>query len=503
MLARQGTALRFLCHYTEDGAGKTGLTVTVDVWRNGSEIVTGGSATELGDGLYTYELAAASNNAVGYYAAVFKTSSSDVDQQDLPGVWFVIAELATINTNLDAAISSRSTFDPASDTVTAGAVNDKTGYSLASAPPTAAAIADAVLDEALAGHAGAGSAGAALANLDAAISTRLADADYTAPDSAAAIAAAVWSETTRTLTAFGFNVTVDTVNDKTGYSVSATPPTDSEIATAVWGHVARTLTAFGFGVTVDTVNDKTGYSLSATPPTVTEIRQEMDANSTQLANLDATISSRSTFDPASDTVTAGAVNDKTGYSLASAPPTAAAIADAVLDEALAGHAGAGSAGEALANLDAAISSRSTFDAGSDTVTVDTNNDKTGYSLASAPPTAAAIADAVWDEALTGHAGAGSAGAALTSASSGSTPPTVEQIRTEMDANSTKLANLDAAISTRSSHAASDVTTHMDANSTKLANLDAAISTRLADADYTAPDSAAAIAAAVWSETTRT
>ena len=35
------------------------------------------------------------------------------------------------------------------------------------------------------------------------------------------------------------------------------------------------------------------------------------------------------------------------------------------------------------------------------VTVGTNNDKTGYSLATAPPTAAAIADAVWDEILTG------------------------------------------------------------------------------------------------------
>ena len=36
------------------------------------------------------------------------------------------------------------------------------------------------------------------------------------------------------------------------------------------------------------------------------------------------------------------------------------------------------------------------------VTVGTNNDKTGYSLATTPPTAAAIADAVWDEATAGH-----------------------------------------------------------------------------------------------------
>ena len=36
------------------------------------------------------------------------------------------------------------------------------------------------------------------------------------------------------------------------------------------------------------------------------------------------------------------------------------------------------------------------------VTVTTNNDKTGYSLTVTPPTAAAIADAVWDEGTAGH-----------------------------------------------------------------------------------------------------
>ena len=43
------------------------------------------------------------------------------------------------------------------------------------------------------------------------------------------------------------------------------------------------------------------------------------------------------------------------------------------------------------------------------VTVGTNNDKTGYSLTTAPPTAAAIADAVWDEAYAGHTTAGTFG----------------------------------------------------------------------------------------------
>jgi hypothetical protein len=43
------------------------------------------------------------------------------------------------------------------------------------------------------------------------------------------------------------------------------------------------------------------------------------------------------------------------------------------------------------------------------VTVGTNNDKTGYSLATAPPTAAAIADAVWDEIMSTHTVNGSYG----------------------------------------------------------------------------------------------
>jgi len=50
-----------------------------------------------------------------------------------------------------------------------------------------------------------------------------------------------------------------------------------------------------------------------------------------------------------------------------------------------------------------------FDPAVDPVTVGTNNDKTGYSLAVTPPTAAAVADAVWDEATSGHTTSGTYG----------------------------------------------------------------------------------------------
>jgi hypothetical protein len=73
-----------------------------------------------------------------------------------------------------------------------------------------------------------------LANLDATVSSRLAGSSYTAPSAA---------------------------------------PTAADNASAVWAAATRTLT-------------------SASGPTATQIRQEMDANSTKLANLDSTVSSR-------------------------------------------------------------------------------------------------------------------------------------------------------------------------------------------------------------------
>ena len=89
-------------------------------------------------------------DAAGVRSAV-GLASADLDTQlsDLP----TVAELEA-RTLLAAAY-----FDPAADSVIAGTVNDKTGYSLAVAPPTAAAVADAVWDEATSGHTTAGTYG--------------------------------------------------------------------------------------------------------------------------------------------------------------------------------------------------------------------------------------------------------------------------------------------------------------------------------------------------------
>ena len=97
-------ALKFLAFYTASGVGKTGLTVTVDVFKNDTLIATAASATEIGDGLYRYTLASGSNDAEGEYIAVFKTADSTVDGQHIVSAWTV--QKAGVE-NLNATISSR------------------------------------------------------------------------------------------------------------------------------------------------------------------------------------------------------------------------------------------------------------------------------------------------------------------------------------------------------------------------------------------------------------
>ena len=152
---------------------------------------------------------------------------------------------------------------------------------------------------------------------------------------------------------------------------------------------ATGITAAAFNGKGDWNIGKTGYTLSVTPPTAAQVRTEMDSNSTKLANLDAAVSSRSTYSggavaSVTAAVTVGTNSDKTGYSLSVTPPTALAIRQEMDTNST-----------KLANLDATVSSRSTYSGGAVSsvtagVTVSTNNDKTGYALATTPPTAAQV-----------------------------------------------------------------------------------------------------------------
>jgi len=148
----------------------------------------------------------------------------------------------------------------------------------------------------------------------------------------------------------------------------------------------------------------------------------------------------------------------------------------------------------LENADVKTSTRSTFAGGAvASVTGDVGGNVVG-SIGSLATQAKADVNAETDTALA-DAGVtttvtGRIDAAVSSrlASAGyTTPPTVAAIRTEMDSNSTKLANLDATVSSRApSSTALSTAQWTNGRAANLDNLDAAVSTRLPTSSYTAP-----------------
>lgn len=107
MIEKIGQAITFYCFYVASKVGKTGITVTIDVYDAAGNLeVSGGSATAVGGGLYKYTLASGSVDAAGEYTAIFKTSDATVDAQQIPALWVVGKPWVE---NIDATISSRST----------------------------------------------------------------------------------------------------------------------------------------------------------------------------------------------------------------------------------------------------------------------------------------------------------------------------------------------------------------------------------------------------------
>lgn len=153
----------------------TGLTVTVNVYRitrssgAASQIVTAGSATALGDGVYLYAIAAADLQSYDYLAA-FKTTG-DVDKKTVWAVYPPLANAyATELARLDATVSSRNATAPLDSTATqAAAAAALTAYDAATGAdvaaisvPSAATVASAVWEDLTADHTTVGSTGAAL-----------------------------------------------------------------------------------------------------------------------------------------------------------------------------------------------------------------------------------------------------------------------------------------------------------------------------------------------------
>lgn len=317
-------------------------------------------------------------------------------------------------------------------------------------------IADGVWDEALSGHTGAGTTGQAQNRLDANISTRAApgdgmdlvtgalDADAVATSGAQEIADAVWDEP------LAGHVAVGSAGEAQNHL-------DEDISSRAEPGDAMTLTVGERGSVADSIWDEplaghlgagsTGKALqdagaTADPSAIADaVWDEAAAGHVAAGSmgllqnrLDANVSSRAAPGDAMDLVT-DAVD-----ATALASDAVGEIADGVWDEALAGHAGVGSTGEAQARLDAAITTRAVPGDAMDLVTdaLDSNalatsavNDiadqvweetladhsgtagSTAEALdnVTAPASPAVIADAVWDEALSGHTAAGTAGEA--------------------------------------------------------------------------------------------
>jgi hypothetical protein len=260
--------------------------------------------------------------------------------------------------------------------------------------------------------------------------------------------------------------------------------------------------------------DGTGYAkANSTIGTVTTntdlvtaaaVRTEMDSNSTQLAAIVADTGELQTDDipgllaalenlSAADVATELATYDgptkaemDAGFAGLS-DPTAAAIADAVADEILSGHTTPGSLAQAITDILAdsgelqsnqgnwltatgfsthaaadiwSVVPRTltagTKDAEIDSILGDTGElqtnqgnwlTATGFSTHSAADVQALLNDldasetaaAVWDALLASYQDVGSMGEALGDAGGAGTPPTVTEIRQEMDSNSTQLA----------------------------------------------------------------
>jgi len=239
--------LDFFSFFVASKQGVTGLTVTVDVWKHltatntSSQIVTSGSATEIGGGLYRYQLGSASVTGEGEYICIFKTSSATPDQREIPSIWCVQKSGSEY---LDAAVTSRQ----ATGSVTVGA------YSSGQDPATL-----------------------------------------------------VWAAATRTLTGFGFSVTVGTNSDKTGYALAVTPPTAQQI----WDSLTSALTTAGSvgKLVTDNINatiasrmatftytapDNTsvGTILTRTDVATSTRASAADYTATRAGYLDATVSSR-------------------------------------------------------------------------------------------------------------------------------------------------------------------------------------------------------------------
>jgi len=154
-----------------------------------------------------------------------------------------------------------------------------------------------------------------------------------AGDFAQAAADKVWSTASRTLTAFGFSVTVGTNSDKTGYSLS------SAGIQAIWDALTSALTTAGSigKLLVDNINATiSSRSTQTSVDTVDDLVDDLETRLTaqraaNLDNLDATVSSRSTVTTAQvNAEVVDALATDTYAESASVPAATASLKDKIV-----------------------------------------------------------------------------------------------------------------------------------------------------------------------------
>lgn len=317
----------------------------------------------------------------------------------------------------EATVAALNNFDPAADTVAHVTLVDTTttNTDMVAAAPSAATISDAVWDEALAGHADVGSTGAALSA-----------AGGSGDPWATAIPGAYGAGTAGLLLGTTIPAAIDAIDNYIDTEIGALATAVADVPT-VAEFEARTLVAADYVIVSDlgTVQTADHTATIADIPTVAEFntRTLPAADYVVVADL-GTVQTADHTTAIADIPTVAEFNART------------------------------------------LAAASYFDPAADTVAhvtlVDTTT--TNTDMVSAAPSAASISDAVWDEALAGHADVGSTGAAL-SAAGGSGDPWSTALPGAYGAGTAgKIIgdNLNATVGSRSSHSAADVKTAIEA-----------------------------------------
>lgn len=297
--ASQEIPLGYFVDSTDGNTEETALTIAntdIKLWKNGAIALANknsGGATHMSNGIYYAVLDATDTDTVG------------------PLVIFVHVSGA-LTVRLECCVLAANVFD----SIVAGSANLAVNTAQIAGSNVSTTTAQIGVNIVNAAGTAWGSGGitsgtfAAGAITATAIAADAIGASELAADAVTEIAAGVWNSARATYSTAG---------------------SFGEGVASVQGNVTGSVASVTAGVTVTTNNDKTGYSLT----------QSFPAN---FASMSITVGGA---------VTVGTNNDKTGYSLTVTPPTSADIADAVWDEALAGHTTAGTTGKALSDAGAA------------------------------------------------------------------------------------------------------------------------------------------------------